>query len=137
LGPEHPYGTLARVAKVLGKGSISHAGLTPGFDTCAQAVPSLPGSQYEKLSYNAAGCASGREITTSDECIFALVSLGLKETTGAKLWQGSYTTIPRFCSVREAHILGASYASGHFNSAASGKGRDDLAPICKKAAVSI
>jgi len=36
LGPEHPYGTLVRVAKVLGKGAITIAGLTPGFDTCLQ-----------------------------------------------------------------------------------------------------
>jgi len=91
-------------------------------------------SQYEILSYNAAGCASGSEITTFNECKSALVSLGIVHSSPKinrwQFWEGSYTSIPRHCSVREAHIGGD--VQGAFNEAASGKGRANQAPVCKK-----
>ena len=59
-------------------------------------------------------------IDTKEECSKALSELGL----GAIGWSGSHLSIPSGCSYRKG--------TPHFNTNAAGKGRDDLAPICKK-----
>jgi len=79
LGPEHPYGTLARAAKVLGKGSISNAGLAPGFNTCAQAVPVLPATVVAYRSSCPGGTSSA---ITADECKSAAGMLGMQYIRG-------------------------------------------------------
>ena len=65
-------------------------------------------------------CMPGTVINTKEECSKALGELGLDTTFG---WSGSHSGVPSGCSYRKG--------SPHFNTNAAGKGRDDLAPICK------
>jgi hypothetical protein len=83
-------------------------------------------SQYVRLKYGAGGCPKGREITNRNECSKALKSL--KMPVGP-VWAGRYGAIPRFCTVRERKAGGGEHM--HFNSAGRGRGRGDLAPVCK------
>eukprot|EP00929_Paragymnodinium_shiwhaense_P046034 TRINITY_DN23467_c0_g1_i1.p1 TRINITY_DN23467_c0_g1~~TRINITY_DN23467_c0_g1_i1.p1 ORF type:complete len:1268 (-),score=383.29 TRINITY_DN23467_c0_g1_i1:188-3991(-) len=82
---------------------------------------------YQKLGYGDNGCPAGLEIRSATECEIALESLGM--AVGPK-WVSVYDGLPRFCSVRESPTKD-SRERMHFNSANSGTGRNDLAPVCK------
>merc|ERR1712032_66704 len=83
---------------------------------------------YMKLATGAAACPHGTVISTASECFQAIAALGLTSITAN--WEGSRTDIPAGCSVRENPN-----PYRHFNSASSGAGRFDLAPICKQDAL--
>jgi len=78
LGPEHPYGTLVRTAKVLGKDFFSSAGLTPGYDTCLQAVSALPPVYAAAtIADNTYSCPVAMDFVMSEEeCRFAATQPG-------------------------------------------------------------
>jgi len=77
-------------------------------------------SQGEKGSE----CPLSGEIKTIEECREAIKSLGITPTV--EEWIGDYNKVPRACSARASGNFGL-----HWNTAASGNGRDDLAPICR------
>lgn len=92
------------------------------------AKPSQPvkNAQYQRLAFGAEGCPPGLEITIVQECELAIMGLGI----GANpKWVASYPGLPRYCSVREKPAGDGERM--HFNSADTGTGRSDLAPICK------
>ena len=77
---------------------------------------------YLKLSAGAKGsvCDKRTVIKTAAECSTALGELGLDTAIG---WSGSYSGVPSGCSYQKG--------KPHFNANAAGKGRSDLAPICR------
>jgi len=84
-------------------------------------------SLYEKLAYGAVGCPPGTEIDSVKECEHALKSLGINTEPR---WVSVYPGLPKGCSVREA-VDAEHNERLHFNSAPTGQGRKDLAPVCK------
>lgn len=92
----------------------------------SQPSAKVPGL-YMKMDKGVRGCPPGLEITSVDECKVAVTSLGLPIDPA---WVSAYPNLPRFCSVRENPAAG-SLERLHFNSAAAGQGRNDLAPVCR------
>lgn len=86
-------------------------------------------SLYEKLDFGENGCPPGREIISAEECEKAIKSMGLM---ASPKWVSNFDGLPRHCSVRMKTDKGSKERM-HFNSAASGTGRSDLAPVCKVA----
>eukprot|EP00419_Tripos_fusus_P055776 CAMPEP_0172812212 /NCGR_PEP_ID=MMETSP1075-20121228/9899_1 /TAXON_ID=2916 /ORGANISM="Ceratium fusus, Strain PA161109" /LENGTH=873 /DNA_ID=CAMNT_0013651741 /DNA_START=28 /DNA_END=2649 /DNA_ORIENTATION=- len=86
----------------------------------------LPG--YRKLQYGAEGCSAGMEIKTVEECEKAIRSLGIDPEPR---WVANYPMLPAGCSVREGSDDNSPERM-HYNAAEQGKGRKDLAPICKR-----
>eukprot|EP00928_Gymnodinium_smaydae_P065864 TRINITY_DN4894_c2_g3_i1.p1 TRINITY_DN4894_c2_g3~~TRINITY_DN4894_c2_g3_i1.p1 ORF type:complete len:973 (+),score=287.01 TRINITY_DN4894_c2_g3_i1:99-2921(+) len=82
---------------------------------------------YKKLGYGAQGCPPGLEIRSVEECARALASLGIQSSPQ---WVSAYEGLPSWCSVREKTDA-QNKEKMHFNSHQAGKGRNDLAPICK------
>jgi len=98
----------------------------PGRRKAAKSSPSVKNGQYQRLAFGAEGCPPGLEITIVQECELAIMGLGI----GANpKWVASYPGLPRYCSVRERPAGDGERM--HFNSSPEGKGRSDLAPICK------
>lgn len=85
---------------------------------------------YKLLKQGAEGCPPGQEIVTLEECLQAAEELGLKAQPP---WVATYPGLPRFCSIRQRPSSKTGAERLHFNSAAEGQGRADLAPICKVA----
>jgi hypothetical protein len=82
---------------------------------------------YTRLFHGSDGCATGRDISTLQECEVAIKILGLPLEI---IFNGSSPEMPRYCSIRE----GGLYRGDHlnWNTAAKGSGRTDLAPVCFK-----
>lgn len=72
-------------------------------------------------------CPAGALISTKKECEDAHDMLGLPRTT---VWHGSSVDIPVGCSSR-LHPTPGQPSNMHYNTAATGAGRDDLSPVCK------
>jgi len=85
------------------------------------------GTAYTRLAYGEASCPPGFEILSVDECVTALSVLDIEAMPA---WVSVYTGLPRFCSVRENTGTNGKERM-HFNSATTGQGRSDLAPVCK------
>jgi len=83
---------------------------------------------YEMLENGASACPDGSEILSVDECRKAISLLGQRPSPA---WVSNYPELPRHCSIRR-NATGDQPERMHFNSAASGQGRGDLAPVCKK-----
>merc|ERR1712232_280258 len=82
---------------------------------------------YQKLAQGQNGCPAGSEIQSVDECKMALRLLGYATDPS---WVSVFDGLPRHCSLREKTTSNDKERM-HFNSAPSGTGRQDLAPICK------
>jgi len=82
--------------------------------------------RYERLPYGAEGCPPGLEIRSVEDCERAILSLGL---VASPQWVSAYPGLPSGCSIRERPEAGSAERM-HFNSAAGGAARSDLAPIC-------
>jgi len=82
---------------------------------------------YKKLKYGAEGCPAGMEIRNVEECEIAILSLGIDPNPK---WVADYPLLPAGCSVRENSDSGSEKM--HYNAREEGKGRSDLAPICKQ-----
>lgn len=83
-------------------------------------------ASYVKLSYGTATCPAGQDVTTQAECEKAVSAFGFTGLNNP--WVGTYSRIPRWCSVRQT----GSDPRVHFGGGSSGGvGRSDLAPICK------
>merc|ERR1719276_803210 len=97
------------------------------FESCIPAGYTATGeraqSQPQKLDYGEAACPEGLEITSQEECREAIAALGV--TDGGDPWVGSRTTMPKGCNLQK------STNSMIFNTGEGGKGRHDLAPVCK------
>ena len=78
--------------------------------------------QYQRLNYWDTGCPAEFEITTQEECRRAITSTGAKDFDALTF---SKTTMPRGCSVQK------NSNTMIFNEGAGGRGRNDLAPVCK------
>jgi len=68
-------------------------------------------------------CPDGGDIETEEECRVAVGQLNFDGEI--QEWIGDYDQIPQRCSFRESD------GCLHFNPGAAGKGRKDLAPLCK------
>jgi hypothetical protein len=101
-----------------------HVDPTESFSSTAQHGS---GTGYTRLAYGEASCPPGFEILSVDECVTALSVLDIEAMPA---WVSVYPGLPRFCSVRENTGTGGKERM-HFNSAPSGQGRSDLAPVCK------
>jgi len=67
------------------------------------------------------------EIRNVEECEIAILSLGIDPNPK---WVADYPLLPAGCSVRENSDSGSEKM--HYNAREEGKGRSDLAPICKQ-----
>merc|ERR1712039_132461 len=85
---------------------------------------------YVALSHGASGCPVGTEVANPEECAEAIVQLGTSPEPVALV---SMSSIPRFCTLRES--VQGSGEHMHFNNGPTGRGRSDLAPVCKARAV--
>ena len=79
--------------------------------------------KYQRFPYYWPNCPDGFEITSQEECSEAIAYLGV--TNGGDPWVGSRTTMPKGCNLQK------STNSMIFNTGEGGKGRHDLAPVCK------
>eukprot|EP00928_Gymnodinium_smaydae_P070316 TRINITY_DN54178_c0_g1_i1.p1 TRINITY_DN54178_c0_g1~~TRINITY_DN54178_c0_g1_i1.p1 ORF type:complete len:549 (+),score=97.77 TRINITY_DN54178_c0_g1_i1:61-1647(+) len=91
-----------------------------------EAHTSAAGFRFVRLAYGAGGCPVGTEIETPEECALAVTELGFPVDPVAIV---AAPSIPRRCSIREAVVAGGEHL--HFNSAEVGRGRPDLAPVCR------
>jgi len=87
-----------------------------------------PWQAYVQLAVGTAGCTSSghADIASETECQRAIESLG---STALPKWTGSYSSIPRFCSMSPSSQ--GDQSRMHWNAAASGSARNDLAPVCR------
>lgn len=90
---------------------------------------SPPAPVYRQMPYGADGCPLDREVGSLEECVDAILALGLPTTP---TWVGETPLVPSGCSVREASLGYGEHL--HWNSARAGAGREDLAPVCRVAA---
>ena len=80
--------------------------------------------EYQRFPYFWPNCPDGFDITSQEECIKAIASLGV--TNGGPPWTGSRETMPRFCSLQK------NTDSAVFNTNPNAvEKRWDLAPVCK------
>ena len=75
--------------------------------------------------YGVEGCPSGQTITTLEECIFAISTLGFPATP---TWTGFDRNRQGLCHIKETST---GFESG-YNYKGVGKASSDIAPICIK-----
>ena len=110
---------------------------TPGSCASTGGIPQNGIGQYVVGAKGSMCPPSTKEIKTIEECQKVLKALGMdfkfdwsgSQTVG---WTGSHKNIPPGCSYRFPSVY-KTYkfkATPHFNTRSTGRGRNDLAPIC-------